>query len=277
MLLPRWISDATRGEISLAHSSDKTRLAIAGATGKMGRCILQIASADDAVEIVAALARPKSPLLGQPSGNGLVFMDRLDAPCDVLIDFTVADGTMSWLEVCRSKQIPMVIGATGQSNETLREIRAASTEVAMVIATNFSIGVHVLSELVGEVARRLGPHYDIELVETHHRRKIDAPSGTAISLVERIRGALAEDNPRIVHGRHGSIGPRPHGEIGIHSLRMGDVIGEHVIHFSSDGETLTLRHTAQSRDAFSAGALRAAKWIVGQPPGLYGMTDVLKD
>lgn len=239
------------------------RLAVTGAQGRMGRCVLGLAGTDARFEIVARLERD-SP-------------KRLPA-CDVLIDFTDASGTAQWLELCIQGRVAMVIGATGQDEHVLAEIRAAAKVIPIVKAANFSFGVQTMLEAAALIARELGEAYDVEIVETHHRNKLDAPSGTALA----IAAAITHQNPgrqggapSVIHGRTGTTGIRPKGEIAIHAVRMGEVVGRHEVHFSGFGETLTLTHTAQSRDAFAAGALRAAAWIVGKPPRMYPMADVV--
>jgi 4-hydroxy-tetrahydrodipicolinate reductase len=254
------------------------RLAVAGAAGRMGRCVLDMAVRDERFSIAAALTIPNDPALGTPlhlSQSSVVLVDRLDTPCDVLIDFTVQGGTRVWLEECRRRGIPMVIGATGQDAETLSRIREAAREIPIVKAGNFSRGIQAVLRIAAALARQLGPEYDIEIVETHHRHKLDAPSGTALAIFDEIAAAcewLQGDD--VVHGRSGRLPERPKTQVGIHSVRMGEIIGQHEIHWSGPGESITVRHVAHSRDAFAAGALRAAAWLVTRPPGLYGMNDV---
>lgn len=255
------------------------RLTVAGATGRTGRCVLELASHDERFEIAAALTKPECPTIGSTVGVGdraVVVSEILDTTCDVLIDFTVADGTTAWLEVCRERRIPMVIGATGHSDHQLSQIKEAAGAIPILKATNFSVGIQAILNIVGRMARELGERYDLEIVETHHRHKVDAPSGTALTLVEQIAaatGRTAADD--VIFGRHGQVGRRPTGQIGVHAVRMGELVGCHEIHFSGPGETVTVRHTAHSRDTFAAGALRAAAWIVGKPPGLYAMRDAV--
>lgn len=255
------------------------RLAIAGATGQTGRCVLELAGRNDRFEIAAALAKPgcsASPVAMRVGDRELVVSDTLSAACDVLIDFTVADGTMAWLEVCKRQSIAMVIGATGHDERQLARIREAARTIPILKATNFSIGIGAILNVVGRLARELGESYDVEIVEAHHRRKVDAPSGTALTLAEEIAAAtertLRDD---VVFGRHGRTGERPTGQIGVHAVRMGDIISRHEVHFSGSGETVTLSHVAHSRNTFAVGALRAAAWIVGRPAALYTMRDLI--
>jgi 4-hydroxy-tetrahydrodipicolinate reductase len=199
---------------------------------------------------------------------------RMDA--DVLIDFTLPEGTMAWLDRCIDHRLPMVIGVTGYEEEQLERIRTAAKSIPIVMASNFSIGINLLVELIGRAAAALGPDYDVEIIEAHHCHKVDAPSGTALSLVQAVQSVKEAQGPlgNVVFGRHGRVGARSKGEIGVHAVRMGELVGWHEVHFSGPGETLTLRHAAHSRDAFAAGALRAAAWVLGKAPGLYGMRDV---
>jgi 4-hydroxy-tetrahydrodipicolinate reductase len=230
-------------------------------------------------EVVGALAKPACPTVGSTVRVGdrsIEVTERLERECDVLIDFAVAEGTMAWLEVCRDRGIPLVTGATGHDEKQLARIRAVSREIPILRASNFSLGIEALLRFVGMLAEALGEPYDIELVESHHRRKVDAPSGTALTLVEEIAAATGRSmDGDVVFGRHGHTGVRPPRQIGVHAVRMGDGIGWHEIHFAGPGETVTLRHNVHSRDTFAAGALRAAAWIVDKPPGLYAMRDVV--
>lgn len=252
------------------------RLAVAGASGRTGSRVVELASRDERFEVVFALTRSDCPDLGKPIQVGrreLSITDTIDGGCDVLIDFTVAEGTMAWLEVCRTRSLAMVIGATGHSEEQMARIRKAASEIPIVAASNFSIGIQTLLGVVGRIARELGDAYDVEIVEAHHRGKIDAPSGTALSLADEIAQATGRTREDVIFGREGKTGQRPKGQIGVHAIRMGDIVGAHDIHFSGPGETITLRHTAHSRDTFAAGALRASAWISGKRPGLYSTRD----
>lgn len=259
--------------------SSLIRLAVAGAMGRTGRCVLELVWSDEGFQIAAALTEAGCSTIGSTVGVGehaVVISDTLDTTCDVLVDFTVAEGTMSWLDVCKKRGIPMVIGVTGHSDQQLSQIKEAAGVIPILKASNFSVGIQAMLDIVGRLARELGRQYDIEIVETHHRHKVDAPSGTAHTLVEEIAAATGRTTTHdLIFGRHGQVGPRPAGQIGVHAVRMGDLVGCHEVHFSGPGETVTVRHTAHSRDTFAAGALRAAAWIVGKPPGLYAMRDAV--
>jgi len=234
----------------------------------MGRCVLDLASCESRFEVAAAID----------------LSDKHPVPaCDVVIDFTDAAGTMEWLKMCESRRLPMVIGATGHDEAQLARIEQVARSIPIVRAANFSVGVQAVLNVLGKIKKELGDEYDVEIVESHHRHKIDAPSGTALAFVSEIQGNIRPSNPpqsdkvadHLVFGRHGKVGERPRGEIGVHAVRMGEIVGQHEIHFSGPGETITIRHVAHSRETFAAGALRAAAWIIGKPPGLYSMRNVL--
>ncbi len=255
------------------------RLAVAGANGRMGRCVLELAGCDERFEIAAALTSGEPALVGStlPIGDGHVSVtDQLDVECDVLIDFTLPSGTMAWLEICERRRLPMVIGATGHGEEQLSRIAQTANTIPIVRAANFSLGIQAILGLIGPLAQELGNSYDVEIVEAHHRDKIDAPSGTALALVEAI-ASVRKRSPKegVVFGRHGQVGPRPPGQIGVHAVRMGDLVSQHEVHLAGPGETITIRHTVHSRTPYAAGALRAASWIVSKRPGLYTMRDVM--
>jgi len=257
------------------------RLAIAGATGRTGRRVVQQAAGDERFELIAALSIPDDPLCGgraRVDGTEVPVTSTLCDRCDVLIDFTLPTGTMHWLDHCLEHATPMVCGVTGHTDEQSARIRQAGETIPILHASNFSIGINLLAGLVGKVAAELGTAYDVEIVETHHKRKVDSPSGTALTLVDAILAKTErsrEDN--VIWGRQGKTGQRPAGQIGVHAVRMGDIVGRHEIHFSGSGETITLRHEAHSRDAFAAGALRGAAWIVGKPASIYTMRDVIAE
>ena len=261
------------------------RIAIAGAAGRMGRRIIALAAADPVLEVVAALEHGESADLGKDAGElagvgpmSVVVADHVGVPFDVLVEFSLPEGTMQGLELCRSRGCALVTGTTGHTEAQLRTIRQASESIPVLKAPNMSVGVNVMLRLAEMVGGLLDAAYDVEITEAHHRFKVDAPSGTALALRDAVaEGRSAQDGvgPTVVYGRHGETGRRPAGEIGMHSLRIGDTVGEHSVSFGTLGETLTLSHAAHSRDTFAAGALRAAKWIAGKKPGLYSMRDVL--
>ncbi len=255
------------------------KLALLGATGRMGTRIIDCLTGDDRFQTVALLTGSDDPRLGQSisvQGETLTVSDTCDTPFDALIDFSVPSGTMTWLDHCRSNSSAIIIGATGHTPAQLETIESAATDIPILKASNFSVGVNLLIELVAQVAQQLGPDYDIEIVEHHHNQKIDATSGTAVSLLDAVCNATDRSpDTQAVHGRQGQAGKRPKGQIGVHAVRMGTVVGHHEVHFGGTGETITLQHTAISRDTFAKGAIEAAAWLTGKPSGRYAMTDVL--
>ena len=200
----------------------------------------------------------------------------LEADSDVLIDFSLPAGTLGVIDACIARKTPMIIGTTGIDEAGVKKIEAVAKMVPVVFAPNMSVGVNLLFKVAGEVAKALGDDYDVEIVETHHRFKKDAPSGTALGLARSIADALGRDlSTDAVYGREGAVGERTKREIGIHAVRGGDVVGDHVITFAGLGERIELTHRAHSRETFVRGALRAAKWIRGKKAGLYSMREVL--
>lgn len=192
----------------------------------------------------------------------------------VLIDFSSPEGFRHWLKACQDARVAFVSGTTGLSDADISRLDDAAKTIPVLHATNTSLGVAVLNKLAADAAQLLGDDYDIEIVESHHRQKKDAPSGTADTLANHILAALGRSREALVFGRHG-LSPREPGTIGIHSLRLGDIIGVHTVHFATGGERLELTHKATSRNTFAEGALRAARWIAGKPPGHYAIDDVL--
>lgn len=249
----------------------RIRLAIAGALGRMGRCVVERAMQDARFALVAALVAEEPSRVD----GAIPYATNLSEPCDVLIDFTDAQGTRAWVPVCAERRVAMVIGTTGHDAADEARIREAAKVIALVKAANFSPGIHLVARAVRELAKQLGASFDIEIVETHHRHKVDAPSGTALMLLDELLGARGQSRDSAAFGRLGQTGSRPPGQIGVHAVRLGDVVGRHEVHFSGDGETISVQHEAHSREAFAAGALLAAAWVVGKPPGLYGMSDVV--
>jgi 4-hydroxy-tetrahydrodipicolinate reductase len=259
-----------------------TKIAIAGAAGRMGRRLAELAIESEQFDIVAALESPGHADLGKDVGElagagrfGLAVTEALQGEPQVLLDFTTPEGTMRWLEFCRARKLPMVIGTTGLTESQQAAVADAATVAPIVHAANMSVGVNLLLKIVGEVAAALGEDYDIEVSETHHRFKKDAPSGTAIALAKSICKALGKEYGEVAVLGRGGVCPRKKGEIGMHALRVGDTVGEHAVHFGNLGETITISHSAHTRDTFARGALRAARWVVGRPPGLCNMQDVL--
>lgn len=262
------------------------KVGIAGAAGRMGcKNCLSVLQARD-MDLIGALEIENHAKLGVDIGNiagiddtGVNLTDKRDnafSMADVIIDFTAPDATIQNLEFCRKMKIAMVIGTTGLTQEQLKNIEDIATDIPIVFAPNMSLGVNLLFKITDIVARALGHDYDCEIVEAHHNKKADAPSGTAMRIAEIIARVLEQDiDKTAVYGRHGIPGPRKKDEIGILALRGGDIVGEHTVYFAGQGERIELIHRAHNRETFANGAVRAARWIVGQPAGLYSMQDVL--
>ncbi len=259
-----------------------TKIAITGAAGRMGRRIAALAIESEQFDIVDALEVAGHADMGKDVGElagvgtfGVRVGSELTAQPDVLIDFSLPEGTMRYLPLCREKKVPMVIGTTGLAANQQAEIADTASDIPIVFAANMSVGINVLLKIVAQVARTLGADYDIEISETHHRFKKDAPSGTAIALAKSICDELGKEYGSTVTLGRGGLCPRTPGEIGMHALRLGDTVGEHSVQYGTLGETITISHSAHTRDTFVRGALRAAKWLAGKPPSLYSMADVL--
>ena len=249
------------------------RVAIAGASGRMGRALLEAAVATEGVQVAAAL-----DIVSGRWGNLPIGTDVAEAVrgADVLIDFTRPEGTLAHVRACRQARRGIVIGTTGFTPAQIEEIRAASAEIPIVMAPNMSVGVNVSLKLVELASRALGPDYDIEVFEMHHKLKVDAPSGTALKLGEvaaKARGASLDKDG--VFARHGATGERKEGSIGFSVARGGDIVGDHTVFFAGPGERVEITHRASSRATYAQGAMRAAKFLSGKPPGLYDMADVL--
>lgn len=263
------------------------RIGITGAAGRMGRTLIEaIALAGDELELAAAIERPESSLLGADSGelagqgsNGIPVVGSLAeviGGIDVLIDFTVPVATIANVTVCADNGVAIVIGTTGFTAEQQAVIDAAAGKTAVCKATNFSTGVNVCFKLLDMAARVLGDDVDIEVYEAHHRHKIDAPSGTALSMGQVVADALGRDLDKVaVYGREGQTGARDRETIGFATVRAGDIVGDHTVTFAADGERVEITHKASSRMSFARGAVRAAGWLKHQQVGLYDMQDVL--
>jgi len=261
------------------------RIAIAGVSGRMGRALLEAVAADDNCVLGAALDRSSSPLLGQDAGvvygavSGVAVSDQVPAALiasQVLIDFTRPEATFGYLDACVAAGVPLVIGTTGFDDAGKARIRDAAGTIPVVFAPNMSVGVNLLMKLAELAAQVLQDGYDIEIIEAHHRHKVDAPSGTALGLGQAVARALDRDLARCaVYGREGVTGERDPRTIGFATVRGGDIVGDHTLMFAGIGERVELTHKASSRATFAQGALRAAKWLQGREPGLYDMRDVL--
>jgi len=261
----------------------KPKLIINGSAGRMGKRLIALAAESKAFDLIAATDDSSCPDIGTDAGTlagieplGIVISSELPPAADVVIDFSLPQGTNRVIDYCLSQKCALVMGTTGQVPEQLAKIDKASQRIALIHATNMSIGMNLLFELVGKVAQKLGGEYDIEISEAHHRFKKDAPSGTAMTLAERIAKDTGKDFPGCLDvSRKGKEALRVKGSIGMQAIRLGDTVGEHSVMFGSLGETVTLSHSAHSRDTFAAGAVRAAIWLADKKPGRYLMADVL--
>jgi 4-hydroxy-tetrahydrodipicolinate reductase len=259
----------------------KTRIAIHGAAGRMGRRLVALAAADSDLAVAAALESAAHPRLGEDAGAiagagpvGTPLSSTLDADVDALIDFSVPEATEAIAQICVEKGIPLVCATTGLEKEQAARLRAAAEKIPLLWAPNMSLAVNLTMKLAEVAAEALADKdADVEILERHHRFKEDAPSGTALRFGQIIAEAMGQTVHR--HGRQGRPGKRPHHEIGYHAIRVGDDPGQHTIVFAMPGETVELTVRATNRDCYAQGALAAAKFLAGKPPGTYAMADVL--
>lgn len=262
------------------------RAIVNGAAGRMaGRIVALMKEAGD-FQLVGAVERPGHAAVGRDAGEvagaghlGVAIVEDLTkviGGAQVIVDFTAPEAAMRHLEVATGAGVAAVVGTTGIPAAELRRAATLAAKAPCVISPNMSVGVNVLYRLLGDMARILGDDYDVEVVEAHHHFKKDAPSGTAVKMAQVLAGALGRDLEGVaIYGRKGMVGERPPKEIGIHTVRAGDIVGEHTVIFGGMGERIEVTHRAHSRDNFGRGALRAARWVIGQRPGLYEMLDVL--
>ena len=261
------------------------KIAIAGANGRMGRVLVEAVTRHPETELGGALEHSGSDALGLDAGfalglkTGVIISDDVDAvlsACDVLIDFTRPEPTLKHLQKCAEHGVDMVIGTTGFDDAGKTAIKQAAEKTGIVFAANFSVGVNLTFHILDTVARVLNEGYDIEIIEAHHRHKVDAPSGTALRMGEVIADALGRDLKKCaVYGREGHTGERNPQTIGFATVRGGDIVGDHTALFATEGERVEITHKASCRMTFAAGAVRAAVWLRRQPKGLYDMQDVL--
>jgi 4-hydroxy-tetrahydrodipicolinate reductase len=265
--------------------AEAVRIAVFGAAGKMGGLIVRAIAETPAARLVAAVERPDCPamgadasrLAGLPESGVRVQADRPgQGAADVWIDFSSPGVAVANASAAAQAGAALVLGTTGLSGQDKDAIASAARKVAIVLAPNMSVGVNVMLRLVADAARTLGSAYDIEIVEAHHRAKRDAPSGTALRLAEAVAEATGRDLGKSArYERHGDIGPRAADEIGIQTVRGGDVVGDHTVFFLGQGDRIEITHRASSRETFARGAVRAALWLHGRPPGLFDMRAVL--
>jgi 4-hydroxy-tetrahydrodipicolinate reductase len=262
------------------------RIGVAGAAGKMGGRITALLKEHDTLQLTAAFERAGHKYIGRDVGQivgigetGVFVSEGVSSiidSVDLIIDFTAVESTKENLKTAAAKGKAMVIGTTGFSSEDMKEIAPHTKKIPCVMASNMSLGVNLLLKVLQDVAHALGDDYDIEIVEAHHRLKKDAPSGTALKMAQVIADAVNRDLGEVaVYARKGIIGQRTKKEIGIQTVRAGDIVGEHTVLFGGLGERIEITHKASSRDTFARGALRAALWLSGKPAGLYDMQDVL--
>lgn len=262
------------------------RAIVTGAAGRMGGRVLALAKEASDFQIVGATERPGHPAVGRDAGEvaaigtvGVPVADSLSsviAGADVVIDFTAPEASMAHVKAASAAGVAIVVGTTGLTKEQLDEARRLASKMACVISPNMSVGVNVLFKVLKEVAHTLGDDYDVEIVEAHHHFKKDAPSGTALRMAQVVAQALGRDLDQVGnYGRKGLVGERPKAEIGVHTVRAGDIVGEHTVLFGGMGERIEIIHRAHSRDNFARGALRAARFVVRASKGLHDMADVL--
>lgn len=261
------------------------RIAVLGAGGRMGRTLIQ-AVQQAGYQLAAAVERPESSLVGSDAGElagigtiGVKVVGDLASildQTDVVIDFTAPVATAQHLELCRQAGVAMVIGTTGMSDEQKQQLDQSATQIPVVYAANYSVGVNVSIKLLELAAKVFADTVDIEIIEAHHRHKVDAPSGTALMMGEAIADTLGRDLKKVaVYGREGHTGPRERETIGFETIRGGDIVGEHTVMFIGEGERVEVTHKATNRMNFAAGAVRAAAWVASQQPKKYDMKDVL--
>ncbi len=262
------------------------KVAVIGAAGRMGRALAQAITEGDGVTLSAAIDRPGISLIGADAGElagigklGVAVVDSLEQVVDqfdVLIDFTAPEATVSNAKFCAEHGKKMAIGTTGLNDEQKAELKTCGEKTAIVFAPNMSMGVNLCFKLLELAARVLGDEVDIEVIEAHHRHKVDAPSGTALRMGEVVADTLGRDLKEVaVYGREGQEGPRDRKTIGFETIRAGDIVGEHTVMFAADGERVEISHIATSRMNFARGAVRACRWLKDQSKGLYDMQDVL--
>ncbi len=260
-------------------------VAVAGASGRMGRMLIEAVLASGDCSLTGALDVPGSAALGEDAGaplgrvTGVAVTDDLAsglAGADALIDFTRPEGTLAHLAACRAQGVAMVIGTTGFTPAQRAEVGAAAQALPIVLAPNMSVGVNVMLRLLAQAARALSEGYDIEVIEAHHRHKVDAPSGTALAMGQALAAATGRRlEDCAVYAREGVTGERVAGSIGFAAIRGGDIVGDHTVLFAGAGERLEITHRSSSRANYAAGSLRAVRFLQGRAPGLYGMDDVL--
>ncbi len=262
-------------------------LIVCGAAGRMGRTVIRLAGESGSMKVVGAVEDPASPEIGKDAGE-LAGVGKIGVPVTadlrplfkrsaVVIEFSTPAATLEHARLAAEKKVPIVIGTTGSDQKQLGEIKQLAQQTPVLLSANMSLGVNLLVSLMGKVAKSLGEDYDVEIIEAHHRFKKDAPSGTALALGRAAAEGLGRNLDEVgINGRKGIVGERTRKEIALLSVRAGDIVGDHTVIFGGIGERIEFVHRAHSRETFAQGALRAARWLADQKPGLYGMQDVLE-
>ncbi len=261
-------------------------LIVSGAAGRMGRTVIRLAHESGSMKVAGAIEDPASPEINKDAGE-LAGVGKIGVPITAellpllkagaaVIEFSTPSATLEHVRLAARKKVPIVIGTTGSDQKQLAEIKELARQTPVLISANMSLGVNLLINLMGQVAKSLGEDYDVEIIEAHHRFKKDAPSGTALALGRAAAEGLGRNLDEVgINGRKGIVGERGKKEIALLSVRAGDIVGDHTVIFGGIGERLEFIHRAHSRETFAQGALRAARWLAKQKPGLYGMQDVL--
>ena len=272
--------------MSQQENKQSIKVGVIGAGGRMGRMLIEAVQENPQTTLNAAIERQGSSLVGAEAGE-VAAIGRLDVQIvddlkavindiDVLIDFSLPDATEQNMQICAANKVAMVIGTTGFNEQQEQVLKEASKQIAIVYAGNYSTGVNLSLKLLGMAAKAFGSDADVEVIEAHHKHKIDAPSGTAYMMAEAVAEARGQNLKDVaVYGREGQTGERKAGSIGIHAIRGGEIIGDHTVMFIADGEVVEITHRARARMTFAAGAVRAATWVIKQEVGQYNMQDVL--
>ena len=272
--------------MSQQENKQSINVGVIGAGGRMGRMLIEAVQENPQTTLNAAIERQGSSLVGADAGE-VAAIGRLDVQIvddlkavindiDVLIDFSLPDATEQNMQICAANKVAMVIGTTGFNEQQEQVLKDASKQIAIVYAGNYSTGVNLSLKLLGMAAKAFGNDADVEVIEAHHKHKIDAPSGTAYMMAEAVAEARGQNLKDVaVYGREGQTGERKAGSIGIHAIRGGEIIGDHTVMFIADGEVVEITHRARARMTFAAGAVRAATWVIKQEVGQYNMQDVL--
>lgn len=272
--------------MSQQENKQSINVGVIGAGGRMGRMLVEAVQENSQTTLNAAIERQGSSLVGADAGE-VAAIGRLDVQIvddlkavindiDVLIDFSLPDATEQNMQICAANKVAMVIGTTGFNEQQEQVLKDASKQIAVVYAGNYSTGVNLSLKLLGMAAKAFGNDADVEVIEAHHKHKIDAPSGTAYMMAEAVAEARGQNLKDVaVYGREGQTGERKAGTIGIHAIRGGEIIGDHTVMFIADGEVVEITHRARARMTFAAGAVRAATWVIKQEVGQYNMQDVL--